>query len=251
MNRLFKIMQFLFLFLFISNSVLAQSEVKEMNKIKRDANYIYSIYTDSALFNARRGAREQLEIDIELFVENSKNLRSAQKVVVKDIVSRAMEIQMRRGTMYRVFLYVNKRDIFPADVIVVDTPSKVETSSNKTNNIELKEEKPIAAQSNDLASGSVFDSPKQRLVIEELQTAQTLPEAWEILDRFCAEKKVRKFGLPKNCVGTDKCFWVVQSLDNSSLIILGKGENERYNYSTKKQDRLSNYRGLSAIWFNM
>ena len=88
-------------------------------------------------------------------------------------------------------------------------------------------------------------------IIADLQGVQSLSDAWEILDRYCAEKRVKKFGLPKNCDKVNKCYWVIQAKDSSSLIILGEGDDERYNYSSKQNDKLSNYRGYSAIWFNM
>ena len=251
MNRLFNMMLLLFFSLFTSNSVLAQSEVKEMNKIKRDANYIYSIYTDSTLFDARKGAREQLEIDIELFVENSKNLRSAQKVVVKDIVSKAMEIQMRRGTMFRVFLYVNKKDIFPADIIVVDNQGRKVESPKDSRVDEIPMIKSQTPSTSIESTDKQEDVQKLPQIIADLQGVQSLSDAWEILDRYCTEKRVKKFGLPKNCDKVNKCYWVIQAKDSSSLIILGEGDDERYNYISKQNDKLSNYSGYSAIWFNM
>ena len=111
---------------------MAQDEQKEINKIKKNTNYLYAMGTSStSAEDASSNARELLALEIEQWLkDNTKGDYSGYIAKSKENVS---EIKTQRGNIIRAFVYVSKKDILPfqkeeaALMVGFDTEKKEET----------------------------------------------------------------------------------------------------------------------------
>lgn len=111
---------------------MAQDEQKEINKIKKNTNYLYAMGTSStSAEDASSNARELLALEIEQWLkDNTKGDYSGYIAKSKENVS---EIKTQRGNIIRAFVYVSKKDILPfqkeeaALMVGFDTEKREET----------------------------------------------------------------------------------------------------------------------------
>ena len=92
-----------------------QSDSKKINSIKRNPSYLYAEATMDTEEEAFNTAKETLMSYIKEYIESKKSLNNANNVIIKDIANRCEKLQMMRGEMYRVLVYVKKGDIIPAE----------------------------------------------------------------------------------------------------------------------------------------
>ena len=223
----------------IAASISAQqSETKQINSIKRNNQYIYAEATMATESEAYQVAEELLTVYINDYVEDKKKLSKAENIIIKDIASNCDKIQMMRGEMYRVFVYVKKSDIIPADNLITMVKPEV---------VEVKPEPTIAlppAQIEELPQGEpveVADNPVesswQQNVINELLAASTLTSAKASLNRLKVEYKVKRYGTYDECKNPNNCFWIIA--DNNGMIqtILGPG-TQRTNFKRSEERRV-------------
>ena len=98
-------------FLLGQMSMAQQSVTKQINQIKRNPLYLYSEATMESEEEARSVAYELLMQQMQEYISSKRSLSQAENVLIKDIKSNGESLSMRRGTMYRVFVYVKKNDI--------------------------------------------------------------------------------------------------------------------------------------------
>ena len=84
---------------------------KQINQIKRNTQYLYAEATMSTYDEAAEVAYELLMQQVDEYIGSKKKLSSANDVLVKDIKQNSQTLDMRRGEMTRVFIYVRKSDI--------------------------------------------------------------------------------------------------------------------------------------------
>ena len=133
-NNLHKL-TLLILLLGLSVSVMVQSSVSQkINKIKMDLFYLYAEATMETEQEAQEMAYELLMLEVDKYVASKKKLSEADRVVIKDIVSKNEVLSVMRGTMHRVFIYVKKSDIDAANNVteIVRTPVGDDNKSEQT-----------------------------------------------------------------------------------------------------------------------
>lgn len=172
-----KITIFLLAILSASNIAFAQQDkTKEINKIKKDRNYLTVTGTStSSEEEASNNAHIMLIAEIDAWLkENSKEDIEGYTAKAKKNISL---IQTKRGSLYRAFAYVKKSDILPYykdEIIITETPeSETETTSNANSSVEflpsntIKEE--VAEQS----------TPKQKMKVQENAIQESQKEIHE------------------------------------------------------------------------
>ena len=147
-NDMIKKFTITLLALIMGVATMAQQESvsKQINQIKRNPLYIYSEATMATEEEAREVACEMLLKQVKEYAESKKYLVKADNILIKDIKTKSESLMMRRGTMYRVFLYVSKIDIEPVNNVTNINSSTGTTIS--TNNVVTKvtNAKPIVEQ---------------------------------------------------------------------------------------------------------
>ena len=231
----------------VSILAMGQSDSKTINSIKRDNAYLYEEVTAKDAKEAYDSAYELLERRVKAYAKEEKNLRSAENIIIKDITQ---QIQMQRGDMTRVFLYVKKKDILPAEgeVIVIHNENKKDENSQKEETAKV----PEATIEGIPASGD--ESLKlqvawQQEVIDSLLKCKTIREAKAQLSRQKVEYRVKRYGSFSTCSDSSACFWITIDNQGNVVSIWGPGKEERTNFRTLTKETA--YIDNKAIWFTI
>ena len=259
----------------------AQSISKQINDIKRSDAYLSAEATLETTEKAYALAQELLSKQIEEYAASQKSLKKAPNVIVKDVAGKAEQLQMNRGQMVRVFLYVKKSDIIAANntqVLVksdsplpspprgegVDTPAITTTQTTVPTTAKPIAETPIAttpvaatpASAEPTASKSDHSLPSgragegaagvgvpswQQSVINELMGCATATEVQQKLNRLRATMKVKRYGAPDTCRKPADAFWIIIDANAQVKTILGPADNGQ-----RMNFRTGDYDALSA-----
>ena len=104
-------------------SIAWGQNTKKMNSIKRSAQYIYAEATMETTKEAFEVANDLLLIQVKEYAASKKAFRD-NDILVRNIQSQQDSLQIRRGPMVKVFLYVKKSDVLNVDnVVLVDNTS--------------------------------------------------------------------------------------------------------------------------------
>ena len=230
-----------------------ESDNKKINKIKRDNQYLYDESTMKDPQEAYESAMVLLNQRIDEYVKTKKKFKSSDNIIIKDIASKSERIQMPRGELTRVFVYVKKSDIIPAENSTMrENAGKKEDPEPEPD--KLKSEVTPITPAGDVISGDAslrLSTPWQQEVIDQLLACTTLIEAKALLNRQKAEYKVKRIGSRDNCRNAADCFWVVGDAGGSLVTVLGPGSTERTNFRTLQRDALENFGDATALWFIM
>lgn len=103
-------------------SIAWGQNTKKMNSIKRSAQYIYAEATGNDK-GSLEVANDLLLIQVKEYAASKKAFRD-NDILVRNIQSQQDSLQIRRGPMVKVFLYVKKSDVLNVDnVVLVDNTS--------------------------------------------------------------------------------------------------------------------------------
>ena len=264
--------------LVLSTNVWGQSISKQINDIKRSKEYLTAEATMDTQVKAYEIAEELLAKQIGEYISEKKTLKNAPNVIVKDVAGKAEKLQMSRGTMTRVFLFVKKSDVIAADnTRVLVQPQNTQLDNKKESlqedcetvensvpqkSIEMeqtvkKEDAPISTVEpleNDRPTLSGNESLRlktawKQTAIDELLASSSITDARAKMNRLRAELKLKRYGSPDNCKEPEKCFWIIFNENEEIITILGPGNSERTNFRSLTIDSLKNYSGLGAMWF--
>lgn len=125
-----------------------------ITKVKRSpGTYVYAEATCRTEEEAKSIAEDVFLQNINEYVASQKKLRGANNIVVNNQKGLQQTVTMPRGSnMHRVFMYVKKNDIIPADNSVVlskEEVAKTETPAPKAN---TKTEAKVAAPTADVTT---------------------------------------------------------------------------------------------------
>lgn len=223
-----------------------ETDTKKINSIKRNNQYIYAEATMSTENEAYAIAEELLTTYINEYIDSKKKLSQAENVIVKDVSGKCDKIQMMRGEMYRVFVYVNKSDIIPAENVVTFVKPE---SANPEASVE-------SANKHNAAGGDGNEALKletawQQALVDELLATSSLAGAKAVLNRLKVEYKVKRYGNYSECSNPADCFWLIIDENNLIQTVLGPGMEQRVNFRLMQYDSLKNHSGSNAIWFTL
>lgn len=143
-----------------------------ITKVKRSpGTYVYAEATCRTEEEAKSIAEDVFLQNINEYVASQKKLRGANNIVVNNQKGLQQTVTMPRGSnMHRVFMYVKKNDIIPADNSVVlskEDVAKTETPAPKAN---TKTEAKVAAPTADVTT------PKADVAEVKTESAQPKTE---------------------------------------------------------------------------
>lgn len=234
---------------------------KLVNSIKRNSQYLYAEATMDTVNDAYDVAKELLINNIKEYASDKKAFRD-KDILVRDIASHCDSIQLRRGEMYKVFLYVNKDNILevednvtligerPAEPVVLPKDNTVvsETAS-------MHEEVPVQKQepvekAPERDSSLDLSIPWQQDVIDRLLAAPSYEQAKAMVSRFRAESKIKRAGPEETCRDRSASFWLV-GYNGEVVTVLGPGSGERTDFNNQTKSTLEYYSGLDLYWFTL
>lgn len=269
---------------FSANAQEQQPSVsKQINQIKRDQQYIYEEATHESAAEAESMAFELLLQRVNEYISENGGLSKASNVLVKDVKQKAEVLSMMRGTMYRVFVYVAKKDIEGVSNATVINPSSgtTVTVSDNSNTIVDVQQTVVPAEENNAPSPKPEEkqAPKpvidpmynnsnnqankqsgnlenplggwQKSAIDGMLDCNDIAAVRAKLNRLKAEYKVKRYGTADNCPSVDSSWWAIFDKDGKLVTILGPASPQRIDYKNMQYSSLSNYKGMDAIWFTL
>lgn len=254
---------------------------KKMNSIKRSTQYLYAEATMENAAEAFDVANDLLLIQVKEYAESHKTFRN-KDILIRDIQEQRDSLQIRRGDMVKVFLYVKKSNILDVDnVTLVDntspekkdgTPNTVDikssnsptTTTDKQNTAEAETkvkaeaekeaetkteiETEMEAGTRDQTDASlILETQWQQNVVDQLLSAESYSKAKSILARSRTEFKIKKTGPMETCKNPAEVFLLIGK--NSAVVtVLGPGSSSRTDFKTLSKTS-DNYNGYDKVWF--
>lgn len=245
-------MKKIFLTLFLTFSLVSSSNAqtaaevnKSINKVKRDTMYIYAESTTKDLSEAYSNARAILEMQVGEWVQKQHPSEGIELCIVK-AKEHIMQLDTRRGELYRAFVYIKKSDIMPvadkSEVTVFEVAPMVESSQAEVAPAIIVTE----------------EAPKQEKAIIELtpeekqmKQVKSFYEVEPYINGLKSKGKLQDYGkyatMPK---GKDCHLFIYDKQGNISALIRKSG-SVQYNLNTLKEDNVQNYKNCGAIWFQL
>ena len=236
-------------------SVMAWSQgAKRINSIKRSSQYLYAEATMPTAAEALEVANDLLLIQIKEYT-GSKKAFEDKDILIRNINSSRDSVQLRRGDMIKVFLYVKKSDIQTAEnatLLAAAAPEKpqeapVPGNVEKVVLPEPEEKAPEAAPGKEDASLKL-ELAWQQNVVDQLLGATSFSSAKALLSRMKAEYKIKKTGPLSTCKNPAECFMLIGK-DGKVETVLGPGSSTRTDFRTLTSAPATLPAHMDIIWF--
>lgn len=224
--------------------VNAQTDkTNEINRIKKNRNYLTATGTSSSsVEDASLNAKALLQLEIEQWLkENTKEDIAGFISISKENVS---VIETKRGSLFRSFVYVMKKDILPyyKDEEPI-TDAKLITNNEKTNEVELVAKDTIVITNED----TILFTPTSKEV-EMLKVT-----SFDMLNKYIKEKndlgEIVESGKYATMPKDKACHVFIYNRQGQIPACLRITETDTYNIKTGNKDTVQNYKDCGAIWF--
>lgn len=241
------------LLLLVAVTTMAQTTMGEINRIKRDSEYLYG----EATMNDKQAA---LQLAYELLETEIKNWAAAKNskitsVTASQIFEIADTILLSRHNMIRAFVYVNTRNLKAqkGKTLVVD----VQKNEPLTKPVVEKKEEPVVAV-NPVTPTTVIKAEEPKKVVPAKPKNDALEKILKVTSFYNLEKtleplriegKVKSYGKYSTMQNPGECYLIIYDTDANIRAVLGKGTTSRKNLRTGKDDTEKAYKGCGALWF--
>ncbi len=227
---------------------------KKINSIKRSTQYLYAEATMPTAAEALEVANDLLLIQVKEYAGSKKGFED-KDILIRNISSARDSVQLRRGDMVKVFLYVKKSDIQTADnatLLAAAAPEKpqeapVPGNVEKVVLPEPEEKAPEAAPGKEDASLKL-ELAWQQNVVDQLLGATSFSSAKALLSRMKAEYKIKKTGPLSTCKNPAECFMLIGK-DGKVETVLGPGSSTRTDFRTLTSAPATLPAHMDIIWF--
>ena len=233
--------------MFICYGQDAENVTKNINKVKRDTMYIYAESTTKDLNESYNNARAILEMQVGEWVRKQHPTEDIDVCIVK-AKDHIIQLDTRRGELYRAFVYVNKRDIMPvgdkSEVAVFEVPSTEQPSKPDAAPAIIVEEE-MSADNEELSCIELTSEEKQMKQVRSFYDVEPYIKGLKSKDKLIAYGKYAT--MPEN----EDCHLCVYDKQGNISALLRKSGVIQYNLNTLKEDNVKNYKNCGAIWFQI
>lgn len=207
----------------------AQDRQKEINDIKKSKRYVYASATSTiSKEEATHSAKDLLMLEVEQWIKDEKKDDVAGYVVkVKNCTS---QIETQRGKLYRVFVYVAKKDVLPYFQDEEVTNVKTGITSTVEN---------LAAE------------PRLSASEEKMLQIQTFDHINAYIQARKADGTLADCGKYATWSKNENVYLFVYTPQAKVCAIIKAFNSELVNMSTLQADSMANYKGCGAIWIKM
>lgn len=258
----------------LSAQVAYMEEKAKVNKIKRNSQYLYGEGVAATLEDATSLAEQNLKNAILTEMSGNDKLQGADKILVNSIKKHSEKIQLKRGAMERVFLYVEKKNLFPADrMVALDISASVQPESVVVDEIpeQSGDENPdvIERKSGEVPSGYVdtgADSQKKSVfesLVEPVSSSAPVEVSSSVLQTILTKRTVSELeSLMRNLKAEHKLMWgnvrssvnpqwyvAVFSRNEVKAVLDRETSGKRTDLLTGKQAALDDYASDVKVWF--
>ena len=246
MKRLLYIITVAITSLSICKAQTVADVTKNINKVKRDTMYIYAESTTKDLSEAYNNARAILEMQVGEWVRKQHPSEGIEVCIVK-AKEHFLQLDTRRGELYRAFVYVKKSDIMPvadkSEVTVFEVAPAVQQNTPETKPAIIVEEAPVEVET----------TPVLELTSEEKQMklVRSFYEVEPYIKGLKSKGKIIAYGKYATMPEDEDCHLFVYDKQGNISALLRKSGNIQYNLNTLKEDNVKNYKNCGAIWFQI
>ena len=225
------------------NAQTTADKAQSINNIKRDTMYIYAEATCNNIDTANYNARALLEMKVGEWVRNQHPNEGIEVCIVK-AKEHFLQLETRRGSLYRAFVYVRKNDILPvsdkSEVAVFEVQTDSESSLTTSEDV-ISEDAPIEKPATIVLS----TEEKRMLAIKNLTELNAYVKGLRDAQRLNGYGKYSTMPKDKDChiFVCDEHGAVIASFRHQS-------DNTCINLSTLEIDKVENYHN-GAIWFQI
>lgn len=241
------------LWIFFCTSAFGQIAFKEektkVNSIKRSTKYVYGEGIAETEAEAREIAEQNLRQAILQLVSEEKDLLEAEAVLVNAAKQNTSQIKLKRGTMDRVFLYVEKKNIFPSE-----NPFIMEQSMPEEEKTEAEIVEQDVAEEELLDFKALEEPAEAQDVIQKVEslTLQGVLACQDMtaLRAYLAEQK-EAYKVMFGDVRQDfKPSWYVVVYEGEEIkAVLDKGLQRRTNLLSGTKEEIGTYSSFPKMWF--
>jgi hypothetical protein len=156
-----------------------------------------------------------------------------------------MQLDTRRGELYRAFVYVKKSDIMPvsykSEVTVFEVAPVAQPKAAPA--IIISEDAPVEEKK----------APVLELTSEEKQMKQirSFYEVEPYIKGLKSRGKLKAYGKYATMPEDEDCHLFVYDKQGNISALLRKSGGKQYNLNTLKEDNVKNYKNCGAIWFQL
>lgn len=228
-----------------------ESPSKRINKIKRDGQYLYAEATAASEADATEAAKSLLMIEVSQYVASKKKLSNADQLVMKDLKAEQQSISMARGDMTRVFLYIKKKDIEPAESVTTVTREEIVAASPQQEEKLESTVEPIVSETVKVSDASLSDW--QSRLVEDVASKGNLQQVKVALNKYKAQYKVKRIGSNgQTCPTPSEAFYACFDASGRLTALLGRDNGgQRKDYISNKSVSLNDYSSLTIVWFTI
>ena len=201
---------------------------KEINVIKKSADYIYAEATMADQQAAMDLAKEILYNNVNEWVAKQKKFAGSDKVVTANTNYTIEDVTLPRGNWFRAFMYVRKKDIIPVENATVSEVGNQDTE---------KTAKPVES------SIPGLDDPQ---MVKHFLAVENTVQLSMLLKQLKTEGKIIEFNKYNSLNNPNEYVVFVFSKEGKICAVLSQGP-ERINLKTKQPDQVTNYKGNGAI----
>lgn len=211
---------------------------KRISTIKRDTTYLYAEATMKTADEAIVGAKAIFEVTVSDWVR-SQHPSEAIELCIAKAKEHCQQVQTRRGSYYRAFVYVKKSDIMP----IADQHEVMVISMDSTHSISptIEDGGSTATNINPILSRD----EQQMAAIDRFYKIE--PYIKGLRDSLRLEAYGKYATLPADTA----CHLFVYDQDGVVRAVLRKTSGTYLNLRTLKVDDVRNYTNCGAIWFRM
>ena len=216
---------------------------KSINQVKRDTMFIYAETTMKDLTEAFNGARALLEMKVGEWVSGQYPKEGVELCIVK-AKEHLVQLETRRGDLYRAFVYVRKSDILP----VVD---KKEVAVFEVRPVVKQTPKEVVEIISEDASVPLKPSVELTAIEKEMVQISSFYDIQPYINGMKAKGQIKNFGKYATLPANEDCYLFVYDRQGKISALIRKNGESQYNLSTLKEDNVKNYKNCGAIWFQL
>lgn len=270
-----KILSFILLgsFGLLAMAQQTEAEIKaQINKIKRSKSYLSAEATMKTEEEAKAVALELLVGEINDWVESKGKKDEVQQIVLQDINSNTQQMDMKRGSQSRVFVYVKKKDIVliygegqlvlndeelqPLSAIASqgsnaaqETPAATEEPATQP---PVAEEQPAAeeaAPAPDEQPAAEPAAPQEELSpLQRIQQAQTMTAMKSVFAKLKGEGRIT-YGAYKGGELKENCYLLFYDRAGNIKAVVKKSGDTMTDTQNGAAVTLTSFSGMGAYWF--
>lgn len=236
---------FLLIFAICAATMSAQQttdeQKKEINRIKKSADYLYGEATLATEDEAKDLAEELLYNSINEYCAKNKKLKLSKQILINNIKGVWDVITMPRGNMVRAFYYVKKKDLQGVDNTQVMTMGEAGTSDYSVTKADAQSTLTSLLE----ADLPIETKPDFHPVAKELSAITNGNELMAKVKDYLAAGKIKAFKNYADIPNPESYYIIIFDKTQTIKAILSPGK-ERFNVATGKPDGVQNYKGCGG-----